>query len=380
MAKSYAKQIKEEAMSKIQEQTSVPTIRNMLSTGSTLLDLACSGTVFGGFMKGKYYFLVGDSASGKTFLSMTCFAEATTNKRFKKYRLIYDNPEDGCLLDLDKLFNEQVADRIEPPRTDKHGNAVYSETVEDFYYHLHDAIETGTPFIYVLDSMDSLDSEASDKKFLQNKKKYRKIQDADNDGEASEPIKGSFGAEKAKVNSAMLRKMMRGIRKTKSILIIVSQTRDLIGSMFGGKSRSGGHALRFYSTLEIWSSIKAVHKKKVKGKDRQIGVKVKLQCKKNRITGRLNTVEVDIFPSYGIDDIGSCVDYLVSEKWWDCAKQTIKAHDLGIEGTKEKLIAEILKQGKTQELKQIVQQCWKEIQDACDLKRPPRYSNPAAGQ
>ena len=26
---------------------------------------------------------------------------------------------------------------------------------------------------------------------------------------------------------------------------------------------------------------------------------------------------MDIYPSYGIDDIGSCIDYLVKEAWWE---------------------------------------------------------------
>ena len=74
--------------------------RDLLSTGSTLLNLACSENPFGGFLKGKYYLLVGDSDSGKTFLSMSCFAEAMIQKPFKNYRLIYDYVEDGMLMHM----------------------------------------------------------------------------------------------------------------------------------------------------------------------------------------------------------------------------------------------------------------------------------------
>ena len=42
--------------------------KDFLSTGSTLLNLACTGKPYRGFAKGKYYFIVGDSSSGKTFL------------------------------------------------------------------------------------------------------------------------------------------------------------------------------------------------------------------------------------------------------------------------------------------------------------------------
>ena len=51
---------------------------SFLSTGSTLLNLALTGKPNCGFVKGKYHFIVGDSISGKTFLSLTCLAEAAT--------------------------------------------------------------------------------------------------------------------------------------------------------------------------------------------------------------------------------------------------------------------------------------------------------------
>jgi len=63
---------------------------SFLSTGSTLLNLACTGKPYYGFAKGHYYFIVGDSVSGKTFLSLTCLAEASINPNFDNYRFIYD--------------------------------------------------------------------------------------------------------------------------------------------------------------------------------------------------------------------------------------------------------------------------------------------------
>ena len=47
-----------------------------LSTGCTLLNLACAGSRRGGFTVGHFTYLVGDSTSGKTFLALTCLAEA----------------------------------------------------------------------------------------------------------------------------------------------------------------------------------------------------------------------------------------------------------------------------------------------------------------
>lgn len=352
--------------------------RNLLSTGSTLLNKSLSGNPFGGFAKGKYYFMVGDSMSGKTFLSMTCFAEAAINRQFKDYRFIYDNIEDGMLMNTDALFGMEVSDRMEPPARTKEGQPRFSRIAEDFYYHLDDAIAEGRPFIYVLDSMDALDSEAADKKFDQLKKARRKAlrkeegEVPEKGEEKDEKVAGSYGDGKAKINSASLRKMIKGLKDTGSILIIISQTRDNIGG-YGGKTRGGGHALRFYATTEFWSNVVEQIKKKVHDKDRKVGIRVRVSMKKNRLTGKLYDVEMDIYPSYGIDDLGSCVDYLLEEGWWTKEKQSVKAGEWGFVGTRERLISYIEQNERQSELQAIVGQCWDEIDAACSLQRKPRY-------
>lgn len=337
--------------------------RDLLSTGSTLLNLACCDNPFGGFLKGKYYFLVGDSASGKTFLSMTCFAEAARSKQFKDYRLVYDNVEDGCLMDVEHLFGKAVADRLEYPAKDADGDPVFSSTIEELYYHLDDLIQEGLPFIYVLDSMDGLSSEDEKKKFKEHKEAHIK--------QVKTP--GSYGDGKAKKNSEGLRRVLNGLRDTGSILIIISQTRDNLDFGFETKTRSGGRALRFYATVEIWSSIAGQIKKTVKGKERSIGVSINLKVKKNRITGKCREVDVDIYPTYGMDDVGTCVDYLVSEGWWVKGKQTIKAPEFKMEATRDKIIAKIEKENLEPELRSIVGKCWKEIEEASAPERKARY-------
>jgi len=330
---------------------------DILSSGSTLLNLACTNNPFGAFTKGKYYFLVGDSASGKTFLSMTCFAEALRHPEFKNYRLIYDNVEDGMNIDLEGLFNKEVADKVELPGDEP------SFSIEDFYYHLDDALKKKKPFIYVLDSMDSLSSVAEVEKFEEHKEAHRK----------GTKTAGSYGDGKAKKNSEGLRKILKGLRDTGSILIIISQTRDNLGFGFEKKTRSGGKALRFYATVEIWSSLAGAIKKNIKGKKRQIGIHAELKIKKNRLTGELHSANMDIYPTYGIDDIGSIVDYLVDEKYWTKSGQKINASDFEIEMTRDKLIQYLEEKGQYKKLQIIAGRCWKEIRQAFDLGRKGRY-------
>ena len=343
-----------------------PSRSNMLSTGCTLLNLACTGNAFGGFLKGQYYLIVGDSTSGKTFLSMSCLAEATLNRRFADYRFIYDNVEDGCHIDLEGLFNKAVAERIEPPVEMDDGLPLYSSTVEEFYYNVDDAIADGRPFIYILDSMDGLSSDPEGDKFDEDKKAFRKGIDA----------KGSYGDGKAKHNSTHLRTVLRGLRDSGSILIIIAQTRDNLGfgAKFNPKTRSGGRSLRFYANTEIWSSVKGQITKTVKGKLRPVGVRVKLDVKKNRMTGVTPVVETSIYPSHGIDDVGTCVDYLIDEGWWTKKKQSIDAREFEMVAARGKIIQHIEENGLLNNLRALVGKCWKEIEDASALKRKNRYT------
>ncbi len=338
-------------------------IKNFLSTGSTLLNLACSGRVNGGFAKGHYYFLVGDSTSGKTFLSLTCLAEASINPNFEDYRFIYDNAEDGALMDIERFFGSGVADTMESPTIGEEGEPVFSTTIEEFYYHFDDIAKEGKPFIYILDSMDSLSSEYEQDKFDATKKAYEK----------GTQITGSMGDGKAKKNSAGLRRTLKHLSETGSILIIINQTRDNIGFGFEKKTRSGGHAQRFYATIELWSSVIKKIKKKVKGKDRQIGVNCRIKIKKNRITGQEHTVDIPIYHSFGIDDIGSCVDYLIEEGHWKKSKSSIVASDFDFTGTRDKLIQYIEDNTYEKDLRELVGDVWKEIEEACTVKRKFRY-------
>jgi len=340
------------------KKTGKPKTENILSSGSTLLNLACTNNPFGAFTKGKYTFLVGDSTSGKTFLSMTCFAEAVNNPSFKDYRLIYDNVEDGMMMDLEKLFGKKVADKVEPPGVEA------SFSIEEFYYHLDDAVRKNKPFIYVLDSMDSLSSVAEVEKFEEHKTAHKKGTKAP----------GSYGDGKAKKNSEGLRKILKGLRETGSILIIICQTRDNLGFGFEKKSRAGGHALRFYATIEIWSSLLGAIKKTIRGKNRQIGVDVSLKIKKNRVTGELNQVKMSIYPTYGIDDIGSMIDYLVEEKHWSKNGTKIIAEEISDENmSREKLIQHVEEKGLYRRLQITTAKCWKEIRNSYDLGRKGRY-------
>lgn len=328
----------------------------LLSSGSTLLNLACSGKAEGAFYPGHVYLLVGDSNSGKSFTSMTCMAEAANHPNFENYRLILDNPENSVKMDVARFFGAKMAAKLE---------TLYSGTVEQFYDNVDDACKQGTPFVYVLDSMDALSADDEVEAFEKAKEARKSGKDAPD----------SYGTSKAKANSQGLRLLMDPLRKAGGILIVICQTRDNIGfsSRFQPKTRSGGKSLKFYTTLEIWTSVREQIKDVIKGKTRQLGILATLHVKKNRLTGRDRQVEVPIYHSSGIDDVGSLVDWLVEEGRWSKVRGVISAPELDFLGKAEDLVRHVEAAGLESRLKEVAQAHWDEIEAACRVERKSRY-------
>lgn len=338
--------------------------RAYLSTGSTMLNLGISDRVDGGFIKGGFHWLVGDSDTGKTFLVMTCLAEAARNPAFDDYRFIFDNAENGALMDIEKFFGKRVARRLEPPAM-KNGQPHNSEDIDELYMHLHLAAKAGRPYIYILDSFDALSSKQEQKKHQERIAAMVKGVEA----------KGEMTDGKAKRNSSGLRQACADLRRTGSMLIGISQVRDNMGDSFEEQRASGGRAPKFYAQVQLWTNPRGKLKKTVKGKERELGIRVLIQVRKNRISGKKRDCYVPIYHSVGIDDLGSMVDYLIDEGHWQKPKdsQRIKAPDWQFEGTREKLIATIEADNREDELRQLVQAVWDEIEAACVVPRKPRY-------
>lgn len=372
-------EVKNELMGKTMKQK--VDLGKALSTGSTLLNLACSGKLSAAFLPSTFNYLVGDSASGKSFLTLTCLAEAAKNKDFNNYRFIFDDVEGGAMMDVEKFFGKKVAERLEPPAVDKKtGLPISSGTIEEFFYHIDDALDEGRPFIYILDSMDGLSSDSEVDKFQEQKIAHQR----------GKQISGSYGDGKAKKNSAGIRQVLSGLKKTGSILIIISQTRDNIGfgAQFNPKTRSGGHALRFYATLELWSSIKGKINKTVRGEQTPVGINCQVKVKKNRLTGRERDIVIPIYYSTGFDDTGSCVQFLIENKHWKKVGKSgeevneengkkksgvIDAKEFDYSGNEEGLIKHIEETGQELELKLLVSTVWDEIEAESEVIRKKRY-------
>ena len=359
---SIAEQVQEHAYTTHQkESTKAYTADDLITTGSTLLNLALSDNVKGGWLKGTMANIIGDSSAGKSFAALTTFAETHAKGQCDDYALIYDDVENANAFDMAYLFGQEVADRIIPPNLDEDDEDAPSDMIEDFHANIVRALAQG-PCIYCLDSFDALNAEADEKKSMELLKAR----------EAGKDAAGSYGMAKAKKSSEILRQVCGRIKKTSSFLCIVSQTRDNIDPMSPQKkTRSGGKALKFYATHELWLANGGA----LKRKDRIIGVRCKVKISKNKLTGKVREVEFPIYYDYGIDNIGSCVDFLVKEKHWPGGgSKRIEPKGLDIEpGLRAKIIKQIEAEGLEDELDEIVSQVWFEIEESLRLNRKPKY-------
>ena len=298
--------------------------------------------------------------SHNTILALTCFAEVAQLSDFDDYKLIFDDAECGEDFDKEKLFGKKLVKRLEAPRYDENKEPISSVTVQDFHMHIKDALKGDKPFIYILDSFDSVTSEEDQKHIDEMYKAWKK----------DTASKGSYGTAKARIASQLLSDINIDIKKTNSIVIIISQTRDNLSMMsFSKKTRSGGKALKFYSWHEIWLALG----KKEKSKDTMIGVNSMAKIEKNRQTGKRREATFPIYYDYGVDDIKSCVAYLDSMGVLKKKKNTYEVPELDFEGSKQKLVSHIEDNNLENELKEMVGACWNDFEEELKLKRKKKF-------
>lgn len=350
------------------EPKTIAAIKPDLSSGLIMLNLGCTGNPNTCLRKGSIYVLAGVSMGGKTWTALLILAEASISSSFEDYRLILDQPERGALMSLSR-FGQNLVDRIEPPNSRGH-----SRTQEEFYDNVIAASKDGRPFIYVLDSEDALVPEADIQKQNKNSKARRKINEG---GEAK--VKGSFGMDKAKINSSGMRNAHNALEDTGSILIVIKQLKQNVNphtAKYQPYRKSGGLSLTYYATCEFWFHLAGAIKRTVRGKPRTIGHTLKIVVKKNREQGTDPIIYIPFYPSTdtGMDDIGSMCDFLIDEGHWSETKGKITADEFDFQGSEEKLIQHILDNNLEKDLKTITTELWQEIQEACKVNRKSKYN------
>ena len=348
----------------------------LLPTGSTLLNLALAENPYGGWARGSIANVIGDSHAGKSFLAWQTLADMANGESFDEYNLFYDDCESAMRFNVDKLFGN-ATERV------RYGEDFNSSLVENCFFRIKDLLRGNKSrkplrMVYVVDSLDGLSSkEEVDKK-------------------ESEIGKRDY-PDKPRILSEQLKQVAALVGETQSLVMVISQTRQNIGVMFGAKKRrSGGDALRFYSTHEMWLAVKG----RIKVKERDVGTNIRIRVSKNKLTGKQREVELPILVDYGIDDLGSIVDWMVAERFWvPIKKEKDKAAakswtpdddeekrqnepkvyktaaDLGFNGTREEIVRGVEGRGLQDDLRQIVAECWMDVEAELASNRRPRYGS-----
>lgn len=271
--------LKERPKVKPLEYPAPPTVQTFPS-GSTLLDLMNAG----GWALGRVVNIVGDSSTGKTLLAIE--AAANFARLYSSTAIRY--------VETEAAFDESYAVKLGLPPDIQRVQDV--RTVEDFYEDLSGFLKSldGNAGLYCLDSIDALSSQAE---------ASRQISD-----------KSTYATEKAKVLSEVFRRIVVDIAAKNCCLFLISQTRDQIGGLFAGKTRSGGRSLDFYSTQIIWLHEIKKEIREVSGVERTIGVRVRAQNKKNKVGNPFRQADVILLYGYGLDDELSNIEWLKRNK------------------------------------------------------------------
>ena len=326
-----------------------------IPTGSTQLDLIASDGE--GFPVGIVN-LVGDSSSGKSFLSGECIAKGR-EKFGSKFNWFYDNCEKGYKINSKKLYGFDVLN------DGFLKSSKVSDTIEDFEYNINYVIENKKPedcFIYVLDSFDGFTSEDEEEYMEKRRKALKKKRE---EGEKADES-GTYGLAKQKFMHQFCRNYIRKLEDNKILLIIVSQIKGNIGARFGAKyKRLGGKALDFYPSIVIW-----LHEaEKYLKRKRAVGICIKAKTTKARSEHPYRECYVDLIFDYGVDDVASNLKFLYdlkTEKGQSKKKTTCKWD--GKEYTLEKLTQYIEDHDLEEELSSRVKEKWFEIEESISSK------------
>lgn len=265
--------------------------------GCTLLDKVVGGNkdVFG-VPAGKFINIVGDKSAGKTFLSNEFIAWAHYNHG-KKFRWVYDDCESGYSFDTESMYGFEIMPQVIEER-------VHSENVEECFCNIAEfanKLGKNECGIYVVDSLDGLTSYEDDERAEERKKQF-------DEGKGAKLKTGTYAMSKQKyLSKEFFPQLCSEIEKKNILVIIISQIRENIEPMsFEKYSRSGGKAMDFYAHSVIWLA----GAKKILRKDTPVGNVVKAKTTKSKTPRPYRECFFDFLYDYGLDDIGTSVDYL----------------------------------------------------------------------
>ena len=263
---------------------STPTdIKEFISTGSSILDLAISNRPNGGIAVGRITEINGLESSGKSLIGTHILAE--TQK--KGGLAVYIDTETSVSREWLETIGIDVQNLL----------YLHVETVEDIFECIENIItkirESDRDRLVTI-LVDSLAAAST---------KVEMEADFDKDG---------WATAKAIVISKAMRKITQMVGRERVALVFTNQLRQKLGVMFGDPwTTSGGKALPFHSSTRI--RLKNMGQIKDTKKN-TLGMKARAQIIKNRLGPPLRDADFTLYFDSGIDDKGSWLQVLKDHK------------------------------------------------------------------
>lgn len=314
----------------------------VVSTGSTLLDLAISGGRFkeGGIPTGILVEIFGPSGSGKTVL----LCQIAGNIQKLNGQVMFHDPEARLNKQFARMFG------LDPQGI----NYTIPNTVTEVFSSMRDWLSN-------FDKKDALVKGV----FADSLAALSTNMEMDDSGD-------KMGMRRAKEFSEELRKTCRIITQTGALVVCSNQVRQSM-EMYGPKYKSpGGEAIGFYSSLRLRCNRpeKIKVKKSIKGKsqERIIGVKTEIEVFKSSVYKPFRSAEVCILFDYGIDDIRANLEFVksMSSSSVYCVGEQKLAQSLN------ESIHIVEEEGLEQKLREEVINLWHEIESKFEERRKPR--------